>query len=82
MSMKHLEFDDKEREDKDFINDLIYENIALMDNNIKLLVENRRLRERVEELRNTLRKTHMKSSEKNDTKYMEVLLRRILGDKA
>jgi uncharacterized protein YdhG (YjbR/CyaY superfamily) len=63
MGMRQLEFDDKEKVDKDFINDLIYENIALMDSNIKLLVENRRLRDRVEELRNTIRKSYEKSFE-------------------
>jgi hypothetical protein len=81
MSMRHLEFRDKEKENKDFINDLIYENIALMDSNIKLLVENRRLRERVEILRNTLKRHCGKAFVKKDEDWLLFLLRDILKDK-
>jgi hypothetical protein len=82
MKIEDLAFSDKRKEDKDFVNDLIYENIALMDSNIKLLVENKSLKDRVESLRITLRRTREKSLEKVDREYMEFLMRKILGDEA
>jgi len=48
MSIKKISLKDKLEEEQKYIDELTYENIGLMDRNIRLYFENKRLREKVE----------------------------------
>jgi hypothetical protein len=72
MNIFNYDFKDNKNEDRDYINDLIFENIALMDNNIKLLVENRRLREKVEGMKSLNKRNPEKTKGKTNQHYVIV----------
>lgn len=46
----NISFEEESKEDKNPVVDLIYESIGLMEDNIRLFLENERLRKRIAEL--------------------------------
>jgi regulator of replication initiation timing len=50
MNVNDLEIDEEIQDKQEFVEELIYENIKLMDENIKLDLENKRLREKMAQL--------------------------------
>lgn len=72
MNLFNYDFMNDKNEDRDYINDLIYENIDLTNNNIKLEFENKMLRERIEVLKGINKKNSEKTSHKSNVNYVVV----------